>query len=30
MDIIYLLLLLGLFMASVGLVLAIDRMGESS
>lgn len=30
MDIVYLLLLLGLFMASVGLVLAIDRLGDGS
>jgi hypothetical protein len=30
MDIIYLLLLLGLFTASVALVLAIEHMGEGS
>lgn len=28
MDIVYLLLLLGLFIASVGLVLAIERLGD--
>jgi hypothetical protein len=30
MDIIYLLVILGLFMASVGLTLAIGRLGDGS
>jgi hypothetical protein len=29
-DIVYLLLLLGLFLASAGLVLAIERLGDGS